>query len=217
MRPYEGLFVSIEGCDGSGKTSVASALSKYLIAKGYEVLRTREPGGTPLSEHIRDLLLRPDAFPICERAEMLLFLTARVQNLRDCIMPALRNGKVVICERFNDSTIAYQAYARHLSISEVTQICHLVCEEVEPDLTLLLDVPPQVGLGRVKDSKDRLEQERIQFHEEVRGGFLRLADSHPNRIVVIDAAKGEGEVLSEAILAVESRLGGVPHQKIPSH
>lgn len=205
-KPYNGLFITLEGGDGCGKTVLAHALDKELTKRGYVVFRTREPGGTPLSEHLRELVLNPDSFEICERAEMMLYLTARVQNLHDCILPALRAGKVVLCDRFNDSTIAYQACARHLGKHQVEQLCHLVCDGIEPDVTLLLDTSPEIGLSRVKDNKDRLEQEKIQFHEEVRQGYLRLADQHPERIILIDAALPEAVVFKKAMEALEPKL-----------
>ncbi len=198
QRPYNGLFITVEGCDGSGKTHLASELAKALQQRGYPILRTREPGGTPLSEHLRDLVLSPDSFDICERAEMMLFLTARVQNIHDNILPALQAGKIVICERYNDSTIAYQACARHLGMQDVAALCKLVCGGVEPDVTLLLDVTAELGLSRVQDTKDRLEQEKIQFHQEVRAGYLRLADEHPDRIKIIDASQTQAAVLNQA-------------------
>jgi len=211
QKPYEGCFITLEGGDGCGKTTLSFALAKELEKKGYSVLRTREPGGTPLSEHLRDLLLQPDTFAICGRAEMMLFLTARVQHLEEVILPALRSGKIVLCERFNDSTIAYQACARHLGTEQVTKICDLVCDGIAPDLTLLLDVPAHIAIERVKDGKDRLEQEHLRFHEEVRHGYLRLADTHPERIVVLDATTSEQEVFCQAWAIVEPRLALKPH------
>ena len=141
-RPYDGLFITVEGGDGCGKSSLTHSLAKELEERGYHVVQTREPGGTPLSEHLRELVLSPDSYKVCERAEMLLFLTARVQHLDELILPALRDGKIVLCERFNDSTIAYQACARHLGMDDVEKLCHLVCNGVVPDVTLLLDLDP---------------------------------------------------------------------------
>lgn len=205
-KPYNGFFLTVEGGDGCGKTLLSHGLDRALTEKGYEVFRTREPGGTPLSEHLRELVLNPDSFDVCPRAELMLYLTARVQNLHDCILPALREGKVVICDRFNDSTIAYQACGRHLGMKQVEQLCHLVCDGIEPDLTLLLDVSPEVGLSRVKDTHDRLEQEKLQFHKEVRDGYLRLADENPERILVIDASESEQTVLETALKRLEPKL-----------
>lgn len=211
QRPYEGLFITLEGGDGCGKTSLSMVLARELEQRGYTVIRTREPGGTPLSEHLRELLLSHDAFALSQRTEMMLFLTARVQHLDELILPALRAGKVVLCERFNDSTLAYQACARHLGMQQVEKLCELVCEGVVPDITLLLDVSPAIGLARVKDTKDRLEQEKLQFHEEVRRGYLRLADQHSERISVIDAAQPQQKVFEIALNALEPHLALKPH------
>lgn len=163
QKPYKGLFITLEGCDGCGKTSLSFKLGKELEKRGYAVVRTREPGGTPLSEHLREILLQPDTFSISGRAEMMLFLTARVQHLDELILPALHAGKIVICERFNDSTIAYQACARHLGTQQVEKLCELACDGVSPDVTLLLDMPAHLSVSRVKDNKDRLEQEKLHF------------------------------------------------------
>ncbi len=176
-------------------------------------MHTREPGGTPLSEHVRDLLLHPkklSAFKIGERSELLLFLASRMQHVEEKILPALRQGFFVICERFNDSTIAYQGYARHLGAHYVTQLCHLVCEGlIEPQKTLLLDLDPKEGLQRRKregKSFDRLEREQLQFHQEVRQGFLHLADQYPERIQVIDASLPSDVVFFQALEILQSIL-----------
>lgn len=208
-KPYEGLLVTIEGGEGSGKTTLTNRLAQELEKRGYPVLKTREPGGTPLSEHIRKVLLSPDApYAISDQAELLLFLAARVQHIEERIKPALRQGHIVVCERFNDSTIAYQGCARHLGAERVEQLCKLVCEG--PDLTLLLDIDPVEGMRRItaerKEPFDRLEQEHLQFHREVRQGFLHLADQYPQRITILDATLPIEQVTQAALTLVESRL-----------
>jgi len=207
-KPYEGLFITIEGGEGCGKTSVCERLAEELHKKGYPVMRTREPGGAPLSEHIRSLLLNPKSdMPICEKAELLLFLAARVQHLEESIMPALREGKIVLCERFNDSTIAYQGCARGLGTDYVEQLCDTLFES--PDFTLLLDIDPEEGMRRKKNQTkkfDRIEEENLQFHREVRRGFLYLADESPQRIAVLDAALPLEEVIRSATEALEPHL-----------
>lgn len=209
-KPYEGLFITLEGGDGCGKSTLAEKLVKELEKKGYQVLKTREPGGTPLSENLRGLLLNKDSkFNIGEKAELLLFLAARVQHIEEVILPALRDRKVVICERFNDSTVAYQGCGRHIGASLTEQICNLACDNLEPDITLFLDVDPEIGLKRVcadKHALDRLEQEKLQFHREVRSAYLHLADKYSNRIVVIDAEQPEEEVFAAALKVVDSHL-----------
>ncbi len=194
MKPYNGLFITLEGCDGSGKSSLARNLEYALSALGHSVYRTREPGGPPLAEHLRGILLSRDAFPICPRAEVLLFLAARAQNMEEAILPALRQGTLVLCERFHDSTLAYQAYARHLPVAEIEQLCRLSCGGIEPDITLLLDLPAHLALARVCDDRDRMESEKVHFHEAVRKGYLRLAEEHAERIRILD-----GEAPMEAV------------------
>lgn len=202
-RPYPGFFFTVEGGEGCGKTTLSNRLVQELGRRGHSVLHTREPGGTALSEKLRDLVLNPKSdVPICDQAEMLLFLTARVQHLHELILPALREGKVVICERFNDSTLAYQGYARHLGEEDVEKICDLVCNHIAPDCTILLDLDPEVGFSRF-ENRDRLEREELQFHLEVRQGYLHLFDKYPERIHLIDAAKSEEEVFKQALDVVD--------------
>ncbi|MCH9608814.1 MAG: Thymidylate kinase [Chlamydiales bacterium] len=211
-RPYDGLFITIEGGDGCGKSSLTQKLVQEFEQEGYDIFQTREPGGTPLSEHLRDLLLNPDSFQVSKRAEMLLFLTARVQHIDERILPALRTGKIVICERFNDSTVAYQACARHLGMKEVEELCHLACGGLVPDCTLLLDLDPEIGLSRVQGKKDRLESEKLQFHKDVRQGYLHLADEHPDRIFIVDAEQTLEGVFQSALTQLKPHLLLKPHE-----
>lgn len=207
-KPYEGLFITIEGGEGCGKTTVSNRLALDLEKRGHTVLKTREPGGTSLSEHIRKLLLNPNGeSTISEKAELLLFLTARAQHVEELIKPALRKGYIVICERFNDSTIAYQGCARGLGMDYVEQLCNLLFEG--PDFTLLLDIDPQDGMRRMQaegKNPDRIEQEKLQFHREVRQAFLHLADEYPRRIAVLDANLSIDEVVQLAMEALEPHL-----------
>lgn len=207
-RPYEGLFITLEGGDGCGKTTVATRLVEQLQKRGYTVFKTREPGGTPLSEQIRHLLLNPQGdYTVAPHAELLLYLAARAQNYEDRIKPALHRGEIVVCERFHDSSIAYQGCARHLGMSYVEQLCELVCPH--PDFTLFLDLEPEEGIRRVRAARlaeDRLELEKLQFHREVRQGFLHLADAHPQRIAIIDASQPIEQVVQASLEAVEPHL-----------
>lgn len=207
-KPYEGLFITLEGGEGCGKTSVCERLSQELQKRGYRVVKTREPGGTPLSEHIRTLLLNPHSdFLIGAKAELLLFLAARAQHVEESILPALREGKIVLCERFNDSTIAYQGCARGLGCEFVEELCHLAMET--PDFTLLLDIDPSEGMCRKKQQKpdtDRFENEDLQFHREVRQTFLHLADEHSDRVAVLDATLPLDDVIKNALHALEPHL-----------
>ena len=188
-KPYEGLFITIEGGEGCGKSTLAESLAKEMQDKGYHVLKTREPGGAPLAEKIRDLLLHHEAIPISAHAELLLFLAARAQHIDESILPALRAEKVVICERFHDSTVAYQGCGRELGMKFVEDLCRRACFELIPDCTLLLDIDPIVARERIgKRELDRVEREKLEFHKLVRQAFLHLADQHPHRIEVIDAS-----------------------------
>lgn len=211
LKPYSGLFISIEGGDGAGKSTLAQNLSEELEKKGKKVLKTREPGGTTLGEHLRELLLNPKStLKIGERAELFLFLAARVQHMEEVILPALQQGKIVIIERFHDSSVAYQGCARHLGMAYVEELCSLSTCEVEPDCTLFLDIDPEVGLKRAKSSRnekvDRIEKEELQFHKEVRQGFLHLADDYSERITILDATLPLDEVTKKALSIVTSLL-----------
>lgn len=210
-KPFEGFFITVEGGDGCGKTSVAQALVSFLEKKGYGVVHTREPGGTPFSEQIRQLVLMTDSsFSIHSTSELLLFLAARAQHIEEKILPALHSGNIVLCERFNDSSIAYQGSARHLGMPYVEELCGLACHGLQPDCTLLLDVDPEIGLKRAqkqrKQQLDRLEQEHVQFHQEVRQGFLHLADRYPERIEIIDASLSLEQVILSAQKALDTHL-----------
>lgn len=206
-KPYDGVFITLEGGDGSGKSTLSDKLATHFQNNGYSVLRTREPGGTPLSEHIRALLLdKKSKLPLSDSAELFLFLAARLQHIEDVICPALRDGKIVFCDRFNDSTIAYQGCARTLGCEYVEHICKLATRDLEPDCTLLLDIDPEIALKRVLGEKDRLESELLQFHREVRSGYLHLADKYPNRISILDAALPQDALFEAALKELEAHL-----------
>jgi len=219
MNKTEGIFLTIEGGEGSGKTTIAEQLTKTLSDRGYSVLHTREPGGTKLSEQIRNILLKHSSSDLSMgvHAELLLFLAARAQNIEENILPQLRKGGLVLCERFHDSSVAYQGAARYLGMQYVEQLCHLACPGIEPHCTLLLDLDPRVGLERAKKLRgqelDRLEEEGLQFHSEVRQGFLHQADKYPSRIRVIDAGLSLDQVLKASLLAIEPFLLKPTHRK----
>ncbi|TXI41921.1 MAG: dTMP kinase, partial [Nitrosomonas sp.] len=178
----------------------------------YEVLQTREPGGSSLGELVRQWLLMPSKEArLCARAELCLFLASRAQHIEEVINPALEAGKIILCDRFNDSTIAYQGIGRGLGLDYVKQLCTLICEGVTPDLTFYLDIAPEIGLGRVAkadrgDSLDRIEQEALSFHERIRKGFLQIAAKEKSRIHVIDAHQSREEVLQQVFEVIEPRL-----------
>jgi dTMP kinase len=192
-------FFSFEGGEGSGKTTLIERLKAALIADGYQTIVAREPGGTPLGEKIRDLLLNTPGLPIDPKAESLLFLASRVQQIEEVIKPALKSGKVVLCDRFNDSTIAYQGVARSLGYGKIKTLCNTVCDDFAPALTFFLDVDPLIGLSRAQNirKQDRLEQEKIDFHQKVREGFQRIAQEEPLRFRIIDASQPKEAVFQQ--------------------
>lgn len=209
-KPYDGFFITFEGGEGAGKTTLITALC-HELKKRYPTVCTREPGGTPLGDKIRALLLDSDRqVKIGEKAELMLFLAARTQNIEEVIMPALRQGSIVLCDRFNDSSIAYQGCARHLGMHYVEELTNLACDDLVPDCTFFLDLDPEEGLLRVatkrKQSSDRLEDENLQFHREVRQGFLHLADKDPCRIKIINATQSEEAVFKEALEHINALL-----------
>ena len=183
----KGVFITFEGPEGCGKSTQAKKIYEYLVKKGYDCIFTREPGGTFVSEKIREILLDKNNKKITPLTELLLFETSRSQTISEVILPALEKKKIVICDRFNDSTIAYQGYAGELPLRDVIEIDSVVTKTVKPDLTLLLDVDVRVGLKRaLRDRrKDRMESKSLRFHEKVRNGYLDLARKNKNRIKVI--------------------------------
>ena len=183
-----GAFITIEGSEGVGKTSNVEAMVARLRAKGLTVVHTREPGGTPLAEDIRTLLLDVRAEPMASLTELLLVFASRAQHLDQVIRPALARGDWVVCDRFTDATFAYQGGGRRLPTEQIEALESLVQGDLRPDLTLYLDVTPEVGYARIGDrDHDRLEQEAVSFHERVRSAYLDRAGSH-ERIQVVDAS-----------------------------
>jgi len=197
------LFITLEGGDGVGKTTQQALLAERLRQEGYACLCAREPGGTALGKALRDLLLYGD--PLNRTTELLLCAADRAEHVSKVIAPALAAGQVVVCDRFTDSTLAYQGYGRGLDFGKIRQLNHLATGGLQPHLTLWLDLPPEVGLAR-KRIPDRLEQERLEFHRRVYQGFQVLAASEPQRIVRIDAEGSPAEVAARIWSVVESRL-----------
>lgn len=197
MTPKRGLFVTIEGIEGAGKSSLAEALRERLSCEGREVVVTREPGGTRVGDLIREMLLGATE-NLSKRAELLLFEAARSQHVDELIRPAIERGAVVLCDRFADSSIAYQGAARGIEADVVTQLNRFATGGLVPDLTILLDLSAEVGLARQK-GVDRISAEGLAFHEAVRQGYLAIAREEPGRFVVIDATREFDEVLGEAL------------------
>ncbi|WP_269537885.1 dTMP kinase [Cerasicoccus fimbriatus] len=193
MTENGGILISFEGSEGSGKSTQIAQLADKIRAAGREVLLTREPGGTAIGEEIRHLLKHADAgFGMCPETELLLFAASRAQLVREVIIPALKEGKVILCDRFLDSTTVYQGVARQLSEDPVSAINSFAVGDAMPHLTIVVDVPAEIGLQRAaqraSDLPDRMEQENIEFYQSVRKGYLILAEQMPERFFVVDGS-----------------------------
>ncbi len=202
-----GIFITIEGPDGAGKTSVINELYPRLqmIAKK-GIIKTREPGGVKISEKIRQIILDPRNKEMDERTEALLYAAARRQHLVEVILPALNEGKIVICDRFVDSSLAYQGAGRRIGLSEIEKINEFATEGTQPTFTLYLDVDSDTGLRRIQQNRmhqiDRLDSEGLEFHQRVRHAYLKLAEEHPQRIHRIDARMGLQQVVDASFAAI---------------
>jgi dTMP kinase len=183
------LFITFEGGEGTGKTTVINNLYNYLISLGYDVIKTREPGGSKISESIRGIILDRNNTIMDYKTEALMYAASRRQHLIEVIIPALKKNKIVICDRYIDSSLAYQGYARGLGIEQVKTINEYAISGYWPDLTIYIDLDPNIGINRIKNNNrdvDRLDEETISFHEKVREGYIKLIDLYPNRIKKID-------------------------------
>ncbi len=182
-------FITFEGGEGTGKTTLIEMLMKDLLASGFDAIKTREPGGSKISEQIRNVILNVDNTEMKYMTEALLYAASRCQHLEEVVKPALNSGKVVICDRYVDSSLAYQGYARGLGIEKVYKINDYAISGFYPDLTIYIDVDPRIGLGRIKSNHrdmNRLDLEKIAFHDKVRNGYLEVSKMFPDRIKVID-------------------------------
>lgn len=206
-RLKQGLFITFEGGEGAGKTTLIEGIVKTLGSEGFTVLKTREPGGTQLGEPIRALLLQ-HAEPISPYAELCLFLASRAQHIREVIRPALEQQKVVLCDRFNDSSVAYQGAARGLGMEKVAQFCEFISEGLKPHLTLYLDLEPEVGLQRAASTRkqDRIESETVLFHRKIRQAYIEIHRAEPHRFRLIDATLPPERVLQEAMKWIQPLL-----------
>ena len=198
-----GKFITLEGAEGAGKSSLMSAISEWLAARGLEVLASREPGGTPVGEVLRDLLLDPK-HPITPMTELALMFASRAQHIEEIIKPALAKGVWVICDRFTDSSYAYQGSGRGFNLESISAFEALTIDNYAPDLTLLLDIPVELGLQRAAQvgEPDRFEREATEFFQKVRAGFLARAETE-QRIKVIDASADKAVVERHALLLIE--------------
>ena len=192
------MFITLEGPEGSGKTTAVEAAVKKLQEMGYEIVRTREPGGTPIAEQIRNVILDKENTAMDPRTEALLYAASRRQHLVEKVWPALKEGKIVICDRYLDSSLAYQGGARGLGVDNILNINLFATENTWPDLTLLFDIKPEIGLARISANAERevnrLDLEKLDFHNKVRNTFLQLARTWPDRFVISDASLSREEV-----------------------
>lgn len=204
------MFVTIEGPEGSGKSSVTKEVVKLLEQEGMEVILTREPGGTPISEQIRNVILDKENTSMDPVTEALLYAAARRQHLVEKVWPLSKAGKIIISDRFLDSSLAYQGGARGLGIDYVLAMNQYATDGYYPDLTLLFDIDPRLGLQRIATNKgrevNRLDLEKIEFHDSVRQTFLSLAKRFPDRFVILDASKPFEDVIKDAYNAIKNKL-----------
>lgn len=201
----KGLFITFEGADGCGKTTQLNLLKEYLETKGYEIVLTREPGGKGLGEKIREILLNYEG-EVSDRCESFLFLADRAQNIDIIVKPAIEQGKIVLCDRHTDSSVAYQGYGRGLDIDEINRLNSLATNNLKPDLTLVFDVDIETSMQRVGSEKDRMESAGKEFFNKVRNGYLEIAKQEPNRIKVVDSTKTIEEVHRNVVEIINTIL-----------
>lgn len=204
------LFVTFEGGEGSGKSSALKLLDERLRAEGFQTVLTREPGGTPIAEQIRNVILDKGNTKMDARTEALLYAASRRQHLVEKVWPAIKEGKIVLCDRYLDSSLAYQGGARGLGIDNVLNVNLFATEGTFPDITLLFDIEPELGLERIAKNAsrevNRLDLEKIDFHRGVRKTFLELAKRYPDRYVIIDASQTLDKVVEDAYRAIKARM-----------
>lgn len=210
------LFITLEGPEGSGKTTQLQMLAEHLKDKGYPVLCTREPGGTPISEQIRQVILSHDNHAIADVTEALLFSAARAQIVSELIRPALAEGKIVISDRYADSTLAYQGYGLGLDLDALRSLTRLATGGLVPDLTLYIDVPVKDGIARKQSGEvNRLDQKELSYHERVRAGYLEMARAEPKRWVIIDGTHSVAHIQRELRERIEQEIARRGFRAVP--
>jgi dTMP kinase len=196
----KGLFITFEGNDGSGKSSALQTVKQELLELGYDVIYTREPGGSPIAEKIREVILDKENVGMDPKTEALLYAASRREHIVKTILPALEAGKVILCDRFLDSSLAYQGYSRDLGLENVLEMNQFATEGLYPDLTILVCTRPEIGMSRIKKDErdmDRLELEKMTFHNKVYDGYIALSEKFKDRIVVINGEQTKEQVLSD--------------------
>lgn len=201
-----GLFITFEGADGCGKSTQLNLLAEYLTKKGFEVVVTREPGAKGLGEKIREILLNYDDI-VSDRCESFLFLADRAQHIDMIVNPAVEAGKIVLCDRHTDSTVAYQGYGRQLPLDRIKMLNEIAVNGRHPDLTFVFDIDVETSMKRVGDDKDRMESAGKEFHNRVRYGYLEIAKQEPKRVKVLDATKTIDEISKLVIDLFEQNFG----------
>ena len=205
----KGFMLVFDGSNGAGKTTVIKGVEKYLTLKGFDVLLTREPGGTPIGEKIREVILDPSTPEMCYMTELMLFGAGRAQHVQEKIIPALAQGKIVISDRFDAATFSFQHFARGIDLDTIVKINDLALAGFTPDMNIILDLDPREGLKRVisrGEGLDRLEDEKSNFLAKARDGYLKQAEQYPEKFEIIDAAKSKEDVLSDVINIIDSLL-----------
>ena len=201
----QGLFITFEGADGCGKTTQLKLLAEYLTQKGYEVVITREPGAKGLGEKIREILLNYEG-DVSDRCESFLFLADRAQHIDMIVNPAVESGKIVLCDRHTDSSVAYQGYGRGLPVERIKMLNELAVNGRHPDLTFVFDIDVETSMNRVGQVKDRMESAGMEFFNRVREGYLEIAKQEPQRVKVLDASKSVDEIHTEVVKLFEELL-----------
>ena len=209
------MFITLEGIEGSGKTTQIDYLVAFFEKKGKPCVTTREPGGTIIGNMIRAILLDPECKEMDAKTELLLYMADRAQHIHALVKPSLADGKTVLCDRYFDATLVYQGYARGLDIELIKNLHSTLFEDLKPDITILLDLPPRVGLqrawkqlnnGQRSNKEGRFEEEKLEFHQRVREGYLELANAEPDRFHIIDASQDEQKVRDSIIKIIDSMM-----------
>lgn len=209
------MFITLEGIEGSGKTTQIEYMKEFLASRSIACVATREPGGTNIGKKIRTILLDPESKDMAPLVELLLYIADRAQHVKEVVQPLLAEGRIVICDRYFDATVVYQGFARGIDIKLINELHRSILDNLKPDITILLDLPAETGLSRAwkqiengtrSGFETRFEQEKIAFHEKVRSGYLRLAHLEPERFNVIDASKNEQQVHKEIVNILSSAL-----------
>jgi len=202
----KGHMIVCDGSNGAGKTTILKAIEAHLVSRGYEIVVTREPGGTPVGERIREVVLSPATPELCATTELMLFAAARAQHVREKILPAIEAGKVVISDRFDAATVSFQHYARGLSLDLINQLNAMALDGFRPDMNIILDLDPALGIERVTargEGLDRMENEKLEFLHKARIGYLEQAEKDPQHFAVVDASQPLEDVISAVIEIID--------------